>query len=46
MDDSIENIDVVDDYISERAQVLMIQGNSFAFNTGDYVVKTLLGAVV
>lgn len=43
LDDQVRNLDVVDDYKSERAEVLRAQGKSFHFSKGDYVVKALLG---
>lgn len=45
LDDSIQNLDVIDDYRSEREEVLRVQGRRFPFTAGDYVVKTLLGAI-
>jgi hypothetical protein len=44
-DIKIPNVDVVDDYHSERAEVLKAQGRDFKFSFGDYVVKTLLGSI-
>ena len=38
-------VDVVDDYDSERAEVVKAQGKGFRFSRGDYVVKLLLGAI-
>ncbi|KAJ3317255.1 hypothetical protein HDU76_001261 [Blyttiomyces sp. JEL0837] len=38
-------VDVVDDYMSERNEVLKVQGWDFPFSWGDYVTKTLLGAI-
>jgi len=45
LDKGIPRVDVVDDFESEKAQILAVQGASFRFNFGDYVVKTLLGPV-
>lgn len=39
------NVDVLDDYVSERNEVLAAQGNDFPFTEGDYVVKTLLASI-
>ncbi|KAI9335961.1 hypothetical protein BDR26DRAFT_920296 [Obelidium mucronatum] len=44
-DNSIRDLDVVDDYYTERRQILSVQGNSFPFSRGDWVCKMLLGAV-
>ena len=44
-DDSIPNVDVTDDYYSEREEVLKIQGQSFHFSFGDYLCKALLGPI-
>ena len=45
LDKKIPNIDVLDDYQSERAEVLAVQGKKFPFTYGDYVVKLLMGSV-
>lgn len=44
-DKSIFNLDVVDDFRTEKKQVQKIKGPQFRFNYGDYVVKCLLGSV-
>lgn len=44
-DKKIPYVDVVDDYRSERAEILAVQGNNFPFSYGDYVVKILMGSV-
>ena len=44
-DRTIPYVDVLDDYQSERAEVLAIQGKNFPFSYGDYVVKLLMGSV-
>jgi hypothetical protein len=44
-DQSIKRLDVVDDYQSEKVEVLKKQGQDFPFSFGDYVVKTLLGSI-
>ena len=41
----IPRLDVVDDYASERAEVLAAQGPCFAFSRGDYCAKLLLGSI-
>jgi hypothetical protein len=45
LDRIVPGLDVVDDYSSERKEVLKKQGSSFAFSKGDYVVKALLGPI-
>lgn len=45
-DVEIPRVDVTDDYQSERREVLRAQGQQFRFSYSDYVVKTLLGAVI
>jgi hypothetical protein len=44
-DRKIPNVDVVDDYHSEKAEVLAAQGSNFKFSFGDYIVKILLGSI-
>ncbi|CAF4501723.1 unnamed protein product [Rotaria sp. Silwood2] len=44
-DKEIPNLDVVDDYRSEKRQILQCQGNDFPFSFGDYIVKILLGGI-
>ncbi|CAF4288201.1 unnamed protein product, partial [Rotaria sordida] len=44
-DRAIPNLDVVDNYESEKEEILAIQGKSFPFSFGDYVVKILMGGV-
>lgn len=44
-DKDIPHFDVVDDYYTERQQVIKAQGMDFSFSPGDYVVKMLLGSV-
>lgn len=45
LDDEVPSLDVVDDYITERRQILNAQGSRFTFSHGDYVVKCLIGAI-
>ncbi len=45
-DVEIPRVDVMDDYLNEKKEVLRAQGRQFSFTFGEYVVKTLLGAVV
>ena len=44
-DRSMMNVDVVDDYKSEREEVRRTRGYNYPFSFGDYVAKALLGAV-
>ncbi|CAF1475430.1 unnamed protein product, partial [Rotaria sordida] len=44
-DRAIPNLDVVDNYESEKEEILSIQGKSFPFSFGDYVVKVLMGGI-
>ncbi|CAF1587864.1 unnamed protein product [Adineta steineri] len=44
-DKNIPYVDVLDDYNSERAEILAVQGKTFPFSYGDYVVKILLGSI-
>ena len=45
LDSDIPRLDVTDDYVSERREVLAAQGPSYQFSFGDYVVKSLLGSI-
>ena len=45
LDKKIPNVDVLDDYRSERAEILAVQGKNFPFSYGDYVAKTLIGSI-
>jgi hypothetical protein len=45
-DESLLRLDVVDDYKSEKEQILEAQGKNFTFTRGDYIVKTILGSVI
>ncbi|CAF3748785.1 unnamed protein product [Rotaria sp. Silwood1] len=44
-DRTMINVDVVDDYKSEREEVRRTKGFNYSFSFGDYVVKALMGAV-
>ncbi|CAF1011357.1 unnamed protein product [Rotaria sp. Silwood1] len=44
-DRTMINVDVVDDYKSEREEVRRTKGFNYPFSFGDYVVKALIGAV-
>lgn len=44
-DKELPRLDVVDDYSSERGEILAVQGSNFPFSFGDYVVKCLMGSI-
>ncbi|UJR23543.1 hypothetical protein I4U23_026532 [Adineta vaga] len=44
-DKKIPYVDVLDDYDSERAEIIAVQGKAFPFSYGDYVVKILMGSI-
>lgn len=44
-DTSLKNVDVVDDYVSEKREIQKAQGSQYRFSFGDYLVKTLLGSI-
>lgn len=44
-DKIIPNVDVVDDYDSERAEVLRAKGRDYKFTMGNYLVKGIIGSV-
>jgi hypothetical protein len=45
IDETVPRVDCVDDYTSEKQEVLGVQGSEFPFSYGDYIIKALLGAV-
>lgn len=45
LDKEIKNVDTIDDYQSEKAEIQKAQGSSFPFSYGDYIVKALIGSV-
>lgn len=45
-DVEIPRLDVIDDYPNEKREVQRAQGRHFSFTFGEYVVKTLMGAVI
>jgi hypothetical protein len=44
-DKKLTNVDVVDDYASESAEISKAQGSKYKFTYGDYIVKILIGSV-
>ncbi|KAI8999823.1 hypothetical protein BC832DRAFT_202287 [Gaertneriomyces semiglobifer] len=45
IDENVPRVDVVDDYASEKQQILAVQGPQFPFSRGDWVCKILLGSI-
>ena len=41
-----QQVDVTDDYLTEKRQIQGVQGNKFKFSYGDYIVKLLAGSFV
>lgn len=46
IDKECERVDVIDDYNSERDEILAVQGKGFSYSHGDHILKMLLGAVL
>ena len=46
LDKQITFFDVVDDFENECNEISSVQGPTFRFTKGDYIVKTLLGSIV
>jgi hypothetical protein len=44
-DRKMVNVDVTDDYRTERDKIRSFQGANYPFSLGDYIVKALLGAI-
>ena len=44
-DKDLPRLDVLDDYKSEKNEIVAVQGKGFRFSFGDYVVKSLLGSI-
>ncbi len=44
-DRDIKNLDVIDDYNSERKEIRRKKGSNYRFSYGDYVVKSLIGSI-
>jgi len=45
IDNEAKYVDVVDDYNSEKKEIMQKQGNNFPFSRGDYLIKSLLGPI-
>ncbi len=46
VDKEAKHVDVIDDYLSERKQIIAIQGNDFSYSHGDHILKMLLGPIL
>ena len=44
-DQTMNNVDVTDDFHTEREQVRRYRGETYPFTLGDYIVKALVGAI-
>jgi hypothetical protein len=44
-DQKMINVDVTDDYKTERDKIRSFRGPNFPFSIGDYIVKALVGAI-
>ncbi len=44
-DRTMENVDVVDDFRSELAQIREKQGPNVKFSYGEYLIKALIGSI-
>ncbi|CAF1069210.1 unnamed protein product [Rotaria sordida] len=42
---TMKNVDVYDDYETEKKKIRRLRGNNHAFSKGDYIVQALVGAV-
>lgn len=45
LDHDLRNLDVIDDYLSEREEVLRKQGHNFVYTPGDNIARLLLGSI-
>ncbi|VBB17580.1 hypothetical protein YASMINEVIRUS_43 [Yasminevirus sp. GU-2018] len=46
LDKDIEDLDVTDDYITERDDILKIQGSYFEYTRTDHLIKMMLGPIL
>ena len=44
-DKTIPRLDVVDDFRSEKQEIMRAQGSKFQFSFGDYIIKSLIGSI-
>ena len=45
LDKKVPNVDTLDDYLSEKKEVLSVQGINFNYSLGDHVARLLLGPI-
>lgn len=43
LDKKVKNVDTLDDYLSERKEVIAVQGKEFSYSLGDHTSRLLLG---
>mgnify|MGYP003675548273 CR=1 FL=1 len=43
LDKKVKNVDTLDDYLSERKEVINAQGKNFSYSLGDHTARLLLG---
>jgi hypothetical protein len=46
VDVEAEHVDVIDDFLSEREQIIKVQGKGFTYSHGDHILKMLLGPIL
>lgn len=46
IDKIAKHVDVIDDYISERKDIIAVQGKDFPYSHGDHIIKMLLGPIL
>jgi hypothetical protein len=46
IDKITRHVDVIDDFLTEREQILKVQGHDFSYSHGDHVLKMLLGPIL
>jgi hypothetical protein len=44
-DETMLNVDVTDDYITERDRIRSFRGSNYPFSIDDFIVKALIGAI-
>lgn len=44
-DKELKNLDIVDDFRTERNEIRKIKGYNYSYSFGDYVVKSLMGGI-
>jgi hypothetical protein len=46
VDIEAKHVDVIDDFLSEREQIIKVQGKGFTYSHGDHILKMLLGPIL